>query len=372
MASEPAGSSAQRALRRSREVVAALEACRKLAVLIPGPDTDERLLRRFATQVRRSEDFEAALPPLRDRLAMDPENTYLIDLLRQFAARSHQIEEALGYARRLCDLEPANSEHWLGFARLAYRNGALDEAEAAYCRCLEIVPNHARALRSYAVLLGHRKQWLTAAALQERLIELDRRDGTAWRQSVQILVRQNNLDEAVERIATACLQRLPEGDLHVTPEDILEAAGLSEEAHKLRRVDATADTRDDELRFGVMRNALHRGDLATAIRHLDRIETPNILLREQARRAHKLDALIAAINGVRAGTPQNRPDGSELTHPVVTAARFLIDLGGISGRPAPRPGGGPSQASDGDLVAWGRWSRTAVLHHGHRTCATRC
>jgi tetratricopeptide (TPR) repeat protein len=142
---------------------------------------------------------QLTLEQLRDRLEADP------NFREQIAAQAgvnagsdtESIIQALTKGINPATLDQDNYKHWFYFGVEKADQGHLEEAIAAWDKCLAIKPDLSSAWHNRGSALGHLNRLEEAISSFERAIEYNPEDFQAWNDKGIALFRQQKLEEAI-------------------------------------------------------------------------------------------------------------------------------------------------------------------------------
>ncbi len=129
-----------------------------------------------------------------------------VDVLNHYGVLKHQRGDsaaALQMIGHATELAPENPSPWNNLGNVLLRARRLDDAEAAFRRCLALRPDSAEALTNLARVHRRRREWPEAEAACRRAIELapDFRD--AWYALSLVLIDSGRVPEGIVANARA-------------------------------------------------------------------------------------------------------------------------------------------------------------------------
>ena len=291
----------------------------ELAAGASEPFGEAAVLQRYAQTVRKHGLFADAITVLLPRLEAEPDNIYLVDLLRRFCARAGATQQALAMARSLCRLEPAIPEHALARGRLAARLGLNDEAEESYQTCLRLDPNHQRGLHSFAQLMMRKKDWAATSDLLARLIELDPADVLAWSLNARLKVKLGEIDHSTEVVTSGIRAVVSSGHDRLPIATILDSIGLHRESAALaHRFAGRADANLDSISAAAS-SAFRHSDVGTAMDLFSQMGKSVTWQRQEAQQTFLVHQMCSALD-------KQADRGFQGTHPFLTITRFAADV----------------------------------------------
>jgi predicted TPR repeat methyltransferase len=129
-----------------------------------------------------------------------------VDVLNHYGVLKQQRGDstaALQMLGRAAELAPAVPGVWNNFGNVLLRCARLDEAEAAFRRCLALQPDSAEALTNLARALRRRRQWPEAEAACRRALEIAPAFVDAWYALALVLISSGRVAEGVVANARA-------------------------------------------------------------------------------------------------------------------------------------------------------------------------
>ena len=129
-------------------------------------------------------------------------------MLAQLELDEKRLEPAFLHFQALSELQPGNTQAWLGLSRVRIAADQAEEAEAALSRAIDAGLEDEAAIKQRAQLRYRFGRYHGALIDAERAIRLDPRDAEAWLIAARSALHESGKDEAiVERAVAAGVDR---------------------------------------------------------------------------------------------------------------------------------------------------------------------
>lgn len=197
-----------------------LRLCRNVAVLAailgaPGPvwaqdevdalsgDTTDRHLLEQAIAREDAGDLKGAIRVYEQILERDPGDVRAMNSIAGLYGKLGDFQEEIRWSRKAIDTDPdfhlAYVNHGNGLALV----GRVDEARAAFERAAQLEPGAPIPVYSLGFLAERQRDWKTAAAHYEKVVEIDPRFEPGWFSLAAAYGNLGRIDEAIVAVKKA-------------------------------------------------------------------------------------------------------------------------------------------------------------------------
>jgi tetratricopeptide (TPR) repeat protein len=174
-------------------------------------------------------DYENAAVCFRKAIELDPKDASAHCNLGNVLVKQNRLDEAVDSYKRATDLEPEYASAYRGLGNVLHFQKNLDEAIAAYRKAIDLEPTYAQAHNSLGCLLcDDLRDYENAAVCFRKAIELDPMYSRAHNGLGNALLRQNRLDEAIDKFKRA---------IEIDPKDPLPYKNLGNALRLQKKLD---------------------------------------------------------------------------------------------------------------------------------------
>ena len=119
-----------------------------------GPQERARALAAQAEAAARGADLVSALTLYQQACDLDPRSEYLVAHARLMLKNPQWVDRALQRLQQVVEADPSCTEAWVEVAEVWRRRGHTERQRKALERALSAAPDHLRASRMYAAMVG--------------------------------------------------------------------------------------------------------------------------------------------------------------------------------------------------------------------------
>ncbi|VAW52060.1 hypothetical protein MNBD_GAMMA05-605 [hydrothermal vent metagenome] len=269
-------------------------------------------------------DFSASEEALLAAYAQVPNHPQLNYNLAVSLYEQDKLDQAIEYATRFVQLEPTNFQGWLYLGQICELAEKTEYTEKSYIEAIKLQPMSDEAIRKLGAFYMSQQQWLLAAEVYNKLIEMGHTDEDVIKGIGDTLARAYQYDKLISILEPLVTTRPDDVTLHYRIATAYMDLGDLVTAEKFFNNALTADSNHAESVAGLAGVYKFQGDYDKANKILSPFiqshpDNPGVLLVFAAI-AHKCNRIDEATLLL-----QNLLDNTTLTN--ATEAKILVSLG---------------------------------------------